>query len=41
MREEEENTQRETPGERKQQTKNGGTGTPNEVRQQTSVTCVK
>ncbi len=34
------NTKRDT-GERKQQNENGGTGTPNEVRQQTSVTCVK
>ncbi len=35
------NTKRETQVEGNNKTKNGGTGTPNEVRQQTSVTCVK
>ncbi len=33
-------TKRDT-GERNNKTRNGGTRTPNEVRQQTSVTCVE
>ncbi len=33
--------QRETQVKGNNKTKNGGTRTPNEVRQQTSVTCVK
>ncbi len=33
--------QRETPVKGNNKTRNGGTRTPNEVRQQTSVTCVK
>ncbi len=39
MREEEGKTQRETRVKGNNKTKNGGTGTPDEVRQQTSVTC--
>ncbi len=34
-------TQRETQVKGNNKTRNGGTRTPNEVRQQTSVTCVK
>ncbi len=43
MREEEEKNkkQRETQVKGNNKTRNGGTRTPNEVRQQTSVTCVK
>ncbi len=44
MREEEEKKtkkQRETQVKGNNKTRNGGTRTPNEVRQQTSVTCVK
>ncbi len=33
--------QRETQVKGNNKTRNGGTRTPNEVRQQTSVTCVK
>ncbi len=44
MREEEgkkQKTQRETQVKGNNKMRNGGTRTPNEVRQQTSVTCVK
>ncbi len=41
MREEEGKTQRETQVKGNNKTRNGGTRTLNEVRQQTSVTCVE